>query len=505
MHYKTIHIAQIILKFEQFNTQNMKTISELQPSALWRIFSDICQVPRPSKREGKIIAFLQKFGQEHNLETLTDKTGNVLIRKPATAGYESHPAIVLQAHMDMVCEKNNDTIHNFDTDPIQPYIDGEWVRARGTTLGADNGIGMAAALAVLVSDEVKHGPLECLFTVDEETGLTGAFALESGFMHGDMLINLDSEDDGEFFIGCAGGIDTTAVLHYTPTPAPAGYFGFRITVKGLTGGHSGDDIEKGRGNANKLLTRFLWQTAHETDLALASFNGGNLRNAIAREATALAAVPMAYKETLRVKLNQFAADVEAELAATEPHIVFDLESAALPEQFIDKTSSERLINALYACPHGVLRMCDDMPGLVETSTNLAAVKMRDDNEILITTSQRSSVESSKYDAARMVESVFVLAGATVTHGDGYPGWKPNPNSPLAQLTAATYERLFGQKAKIRAIHAGLECGLFSKKYPHLDMVSVGPTMRGVHSPDERLNIADTEKFWKLLVAVLEAL
>ena len=240
-------------------------------------------------------------------------------------------------------------------------------------------------------------------------------------------------------------------------------------------------------------------------MALASFNGGNLRNAIAREATALAAVPMTYKETLRVKLNQFAADVEAELAATEPNIVIDLESAALPEQFIDKTSSERLINALYACPHGVLRMCDDMPGLVETSTNLAAVKMRDNNEILITTSQRSSVESSKYDAARMVESVFVLAGATVTHGDGYPGWKPNPNSPLAQLTAATYERLFGQKAKIRAIHAGLECGLFSKKYPHLDMVSVGPTMRGVHSPDERLNIADTEKFWKLLVAVLEAL
>ncbi len=480
-------------------------ISELQPTALWRIFADICKVPRPSKREAKIIAYLQQFGREHNIETLTDKSGNVLMRKPATAGYETHPAIVLQAHMDMVCEKNNDTFHDFDNDAIKPYIDNGWVRAQGTTLGADNGIGMAAALAILISDDVKHGPLECLFTVDEETGLTGAFALESGFLHGDMLINLDSEDDGEFFIGCAGGIDTTAVLRYTPQTATENRFGFRVTVKGLCGGHSGDDIDKGRGNANKILTRFLWKIAHATDLELASFNGGNLRNAIAREATAVGSVPMNYKETLRVELNRFIADVEAELAATEPNLQIDLESTTAPKTCIDKATSEKLLNALYACPHGILRMCDDMPGLVETSTNLAAVKMQGDNEILITTSQRSSVESSKYDAAQMVESVFALAGATVTHGDGYPGWKPNPNSPLAKLTAETYERLFGQKAKIRAIHAGLECGLFSEKYPHLDMVSMGPTMRGVHSPDERLDITATEKFWKLLVALLEAL
>lgn len=480
-------------------------ITELKPAALWRIFADICKVPRPSKREGQIIAWLQRFGQEHGIATETDAAGNVLMRKAATAGYESHPAIVLQAHMDMVCEKNSDTAHDFERDAIEPYIDGGWVKARGTTLGADNGIGMAAALAVLTSDEVKHGPIECLFTVDEETGLTGAFALADNALHGDMLINLDSEDDGEFFIGCAGGIDTTATLDYTPENAPEGKFHFRLTVKGLAGGHSGDDIDKGHGNAIKILTRFLWQTAHETDLTLASIDGGNLRNAIAREATAVAAVPMDYKETLRANLNRFAADVEAELAATEPNLRIDLESAQKPAAAIDQKTSGKLLDALYACPHGVLRMCDDMPGLVETSTNLASVKMLDGNRILITTSQRSSVESSKHDAARMVESAFALAGATVTHGDGYPGWRPNPNSPLAKLTAATYERLFGTKAKIRAIHAGLECGLFSEKYPHLDMVSMGPTMRGVHSPDERLEIAATERFWQLLVAILEAL
>lgn len=480
-------------------------ITELKPTALWRIFDEICQVPRPSKHEKQIIAWLQRFGQEHGIETETDAAGNVLMRKPATAGYEARHAIVLQAHMDMVCEKNGDSTHNFESDAIEPYIDEGWVRARGTTLGADNGIGMAAALAVLTSDEVKHGPIECLFTVDEETGLTGAFALAGDALHGDMLINLDSEDDGEFFIGCAGGIDTTATLAYTPENAPEDKFYFRLTVKGLAGGHSGDDIDKGHGNAIKILTRLLWQIAHETDLTLVSIDGGNLRNAIAREATATAAVPMSYKETLRVNVNRFAADVEAELAATEPNVQIDIESAQKPTKAIDKKSAGKLIEALYACPHGVLRMCDDMPGLVETSTNLASVKMQGDNEILITTSQRSSVESSKHDTARMVESAFALAGATVTHGDGYPGWKPNPHSPLAQLTAATYERLFGKKAKIRAIHAGLECGLFSEKYPHLDMVSMGPTMRGVHSPDERLEIAATERFWQLLVAILETL
>ena len=481
------------------------TLKELQPTAIWRYFSEICTIPRPSKKEGQVIAYLQKFGKEHGLETVVDAAGNVLIRKSATAGYENHPTIIMQAHMDMVCEKNSDTVHNFETDAIQPYIDGEWVKARGTTLGADNGIGMAAQLAVLSADNLKHGALECLFTVDEETGLTGAFALDKNLLTGSMLINLDSEDDGEFFIGCAGGIDTTVVFDYQPQPAPDGLFYFKVSVKGLTGGHSGDDIDKGRANANKLLTRFLWQTAQETKLTLASFDGGNLRNAIAREAVAVAAVPASYKETLRVQLNLFIADVEAEFAVTEKQIKIDLESVEKPTAVIDDSTAKRLLYALYACPHGVLRMSDDMPGLVETSTNLASVKMGENNRILIATSQRSSVESAKYDVARMVESVFVLAGAAATHGDGYPGWKPNPNSKLAKLTAETYEKLFGEKAKIRAIHAGLECGLFLEKYPHLDMVSVGPTMRGVHSPDERLHIAHTEKIWKLLVALLASL
>ncbi|HPW89803.1 MAG TPA: aminoacyl-histidine dipeptidase [Paludibacteraceae bacterium] len=481
------------------------TLKELQPQALWHYFSEICTIPRPSKKEEKVIAYLQNFAKEHNLKSVIDKAGNVVIRKPATPGYENRPKVILQAHMDMVCEKNSGTVHNFDTDPIQPYIDGEWVKARGTTLGADNGIGIAAQLAVLSANNLKHGPLECLFTVDEETGLTGAFALDKNLLTGSVLINLDSEDDGEIFIGCAGGIDTTASFEYKPETAPDNLFYFTVSVKGLTGGHSGDDIDKGRANANKLLTRFLWQTAQETQLTLASFDGGNLRNAIAREAVAVAAVPSSYKETLRVRLNLFITDVEAEFAATEKQIKIDLESVSKPATVIDDATAKRLLYALYASPHGILRMSDDMPGLVETSTNLASVKMLENNRILVSTSQRSSVESAKYDAARMVESVFVLAGATVTHGDGYPGWKPNPNSKLAKLTAETYEKLFSEKAKVRAIHAGLECGLFLEKYPHLDMVSIGPTMRGVHSPDERLHIAHTEKFWKLLVALLESL
>ena len=448
------------------------TLKELEPKAIWHYFSEICTIPRPSKKEEKVIAYLQDFGKKNGLETVVDTAGNVLIRKPATSGYETHPTVILQAHMDMVCEKNSDTIHDFD---------------------------------VLSADDLQHGPLECLFTVDEETGLTGAFALDKNLLSGSLLINLDSEDDGEFFIGCAGGIDTTVVFDYQPQPAPDGLFYFKVGVKGLTGGHSGDDIEKGLGNANKILTRFLWQIAQETKLTLASFDGGNLRNAIAREAFAVAAVPSNYKETLRVQLNLFIADVEAELAIAEKNFTMVLESTVKPAVVIDDSTAKRLLYALYACPHGVLRMSDDMPGLVETSTNLASVKMGDNNRILIATSQRSSIESAKNDVARMVESVFVLAGATATHGDGYPGWKPNPNSKLAQLTAETYEKLFGEKAKIRAIHAGLECGLFLKKYPHLDMVSIGPTMRGVHSPDERLHIAHTEKFWKLLVEILASL
>lgn len=477
----------------------MKT---LEPTLLWNFFHEINQIPRPSKKEEHIIAYLKSFGSTQHLDTKTDAAGNVLICKPATKGYEGQKAIVLQAHMDMVCEKNSDITFDFNTDAIQSYVDGDWVKARGTTLGADNGIGMSMMLAVLASNELKHPALECLFTVDEETGLTGALALEQNFLAGDLLINLDSEDDGEIFVGCAGGIDTTAVLSYDLDKTPENSFAFSVAVKGLTGGHSGDDINKGRGNANKILNRFLWLVNKKTNLRLHSFTGGNLRNAIPREAVAVASVPFAEKENVRILFNHFTAEIENELGNVEPNIKLQLESEAVPDKVIDKKSSNALLNTIYACPHGVKAMSQDMPGLVETSTNLASVKMRTDNTIEITTSQRSSVESSKYDIANEVEAALVLSGAVVTHGDGYPGWKPNLKSKILSTAQKSYTKLFNHEPKVRAIHAGLECGLFLEKYPHLDMISIGPQMYGVHSPDERLSISSTQKCWKWLIDIL---
>ena len=478
----------------------MKT---LEPSLLWSFFHDITQIPRPSKKEEKVIAYLKQFSESHQLDYKIDKAGNVLICKPATKGYENSKQVILQAHMDMVCEKNSDVVFNFETDPIQTYIEDDWVKARGTTLGGDNGIGMAMMLAVLASSDLKHPALECLFTADEETGLTGAFALDNRLLHGEVLINLDSEDDGVIFIGCAGGIDTTAKLAYIEEKSSDGYFAFTVTVKGLKGGHSGDDINKGLGNANKILNRYLWNVNKLTDLRLHSFDGGNLRNAIAREAKATVSVPFSEKENVRVLLNHYIADVEKELGETEPNMLITLESEKLPDMVIDKKASNALLNALYACPHGVKAMSKDMPGLVETSTNLASVKMLAEHKILITTSQRSSVETSKHDIAHQVESVFLLAGAEVTHGDGYPGWKPNVKSEILKKAEDTFTKLFNEKAHVRAIHAGLECGLFLEKYPHLDMISIGPQMYGVHSPDERLSISSTQKCWKWLVEILE--
>jgi len=477
----------------------MKT---LQPIALWNYFHEINQIPRPSKKEERIIAYLKAFGEKNNLSTKTDTVGNVLICKPATKGYESLKTIILQAHIDMVCEKNSDVDFNFETDAIQTYIDGDWVKAKGTTLGADNGIGMSMMLAVLASDSIKHPALECLFTVDEETGLSGAFALEPNFLSGEVLINLDSEDDGEIFVGCAGGIDTTAVLPYKSDETPENYFAFSVSVKGLKGGHSGDDIDKGLGNANKILNRFLWMLNKQMDLRLHSFDGGNLRNAIAREAVALACVPYSEKENIRILFNMFVIDIENEKSGIETKMRLDLESEPLPATVVDKKTSDALLNALYACPHGVIAMSADMPDLVETSTNLASVKMPDSQTILITTSQRSSVESSKYDIANQIESVFALSGAVVTHGDGYPGWKPNLNSEILNVAKESYVKLFKSEPKIRAIHAGLECGLFLEKYPFLDMISIGPQMYGVHSPDERLSISSTQNCWKWLVDIL---
>jgi len=478
-------------------------ITDLEPKRLWKQFYDICQVPRPSKKEAQIIAFLQKFGKEHNLDTQTDAAGNVLIRKPATPGYENKPTIILQSHMDMVCEKNSDTVHNFDTDPIQAYVDGEWVKAKGTTLGGDDGMGCAAELAILASNDLKHPALECLFTVDEETGLTGAFALDPNMLKGQLLINLDSEDDGQFFIGCAGGIDTTVTFDYKTEAMPEGLFYFEVKVNGLKGGHSGGDIHLYRGNANKILNRFMWATMKATDLRVAEISGGNLRNAIAREARAVCAVPMDYKHTLVAELNKFAADIKGELSIADPGVNIEINSVERPATMIDGDTTRRLLMALYACPHGLTRMSDELEGIVETSTNLAAVKMIENNQILVTTSQRSLVDSAKRDIATQVELVFTLAGAKATHGDGYPGWKPNPDSKIANALAQTYKKLFNKEPQILAIHAGLECGLFLEKYPHLDMVSVGPTMVGVHSPDEKLNIAAVADFWKLIVYTLE--
>ena len=488
-------------------------LKDLQPSAVWEQFDALTYVPRPSKKEERVIEFLIEFAKRHNIEWQRDEIGNVVMRKPATAGYENRPTVILQSHMDMVCEKNNDTVHDFDNDPIRTYIDGDFIKAEGTTLGADNGIGMALMLAAITSDTLQHPALECLFTVDEETGLTGAFRLQDGCLNGKKLINLDSEDDGQVFIGCAGGIDTLAKMHYEPIansqlPIANNLLAIRLKVSGLMGGHSGDDINKGRGNANKILVRFLYQVMQKTDMHVATINGGNLRNAIAREAEAVIAIPMAYKEDIRVMLNHYIATIESEIGDVEKDFAMSLETTDMPEWFIPADKAKVLIQALYACPHGMTAMSKTMPGLVETSTNLASVKMKEDDKgayIEVNTSQRSSIESKKHDIKQMVECALALACDEVTHGDGYPGWAPNPQSPLLEVTKKAYADLFDAEPKVLAIHAGLECGLFLEKYPYLDMVSIGPQMFGVHSPQERLNINSTGKCWEWLKAILTAL
>ena len=474
---------------------------DLKPEVVFHYFEEVCRVPRPSKKEGKIRSYLLEFAQKHHLEAKTDEAGNVLIKKPASAGMEHLKTVVLQSHMDMVCEKNKDTNHNFDTDPIETYIDGEWLRAKGTTLGADNGIGVATELAVLASNDIKHGPIECLFTVDEETGLTGAFALEQGFMNGDILINLDSEDEGELFIGCAGGAGTYASYPFPTEDSPAGYYFFKVTVKGLTGGHSGDDINKNRANANKLLNRFLVQLMLKYDLRLAEISGGNLHNAIPREAHAVCAVPMQDKEAVRADANIYLSEIKNEYSVTEPNLTIELESEQPGERVMEKEPMTRFLHSIYAVHNGVYAMSQDIPGLVETSSNLASIKQKE-GKIEVVTSQRSSILSSRKDMSQMVASAFVLGGAEVSTGDGYPGWKPNPASEILNIAKESYERLFHTEPKVKAIHAGLECGLFLEKYPTLDMVSFGPTLRGVHSPDERMLIPTVEKFWKHLLDVL---
>lgn len=481
-------------------------LTQLQPSLVWTIFDEITKVPRPSKHEEKITAYLIDFAQKHNLQYQVDEASNVVIRKPATAGYEEHKTVVLQSHTDMVCEKNSDIEHDFMTDPIQTYIEDGWVKAKGTTLGADCGIGMAAALAVLIDDSLCHPAIEALFTVDEETGLTGAFNLASNMLTGEYLLNLDSEDEGELFIGCAGGIDTIATFNYTQEAAPADHRWLAIEIGGLKGGHSGDNINDGLGNSNKIMARLLLEATERWGARIALLEGGNLRNAIPREARAVVALPdgepfMAFVE----RYVAFADEVAAELQYSDAGFWIRAEECNAADNVIDTQTQYNLLRALVGVPNGVLAMSYAMPGLVETSTNLASVKFADDCQIKVVSSQRSSVESSKFYAARTVDTVFALAGANVWHGDGYPGWAPNPNSQLLDEAVKSYVELFGKQPVVRAIHAGLECGLFLEKYPHLEMISFGPTLRGVHSPDERLEIATVEKFWQHLTTLLARL
>lgn len=478
------------------------TLKDLKPALIWSIFDEITKVPRPSKKEEKIRQWLLDFAAKHNLEVKTDEIGNVVMRKPATAGHENAPTVILQAHMDMVCE-SNDKSFDFDNTPITTVIDGDWVRTNGTTLGADNGIGMAGALAALVDDTLTHGPLEALFTVDEETGLTGANNLGDGMITGSILLNLDSEDDAEIFVGCAGGVDTTCTFKYNNAEAPATHHYFKFDISEGQGGHSGCDIHLGRANANKLLARFLWNLSKRVDIALAEIGGGNLRNAIPRDAHAVFGVPAVDKEDVRVAVNHFIAEVENENKDIEPTLKITLESTDKPATCIDSVTADCLIRALYCAPHGVISMSRELEGLVETSTNLASVKMLPKNEILVTTSQRSSVDSRKWDIARQVEALFELAGATVTHGDGYPGWAPNMKSPIMEIARDAYTELYQITPAIKAIHAGLECGLFLQKYPHLDMVSFGPTLQGVHSPSEKMYIPAVERFWGQLSLILK--
>lgn len=476
----------------------------LSPKAVWSYFHEITKVPRPSKKEERILAYLVDFAKKHNLEYKQDEVGNLVITKPATPGYEDRETVVLQSHVDMVCEKNSDKVFNFDTDAIQTVVDGEWLHADGTTLGADNGIGCAAELAILADDSIPHGPLECLFTIDEETGMTGAMNLKPGFFSGKILINLDSEDEGELFIGCAGGMGIKAVFDVEWKPLHTTFEYYRVSVSGLRGGHSGGDIHVGLGNANKLLTRYLYAIDSKLKWELCEIAGGNLHNAIPREAHAIIGILPEEKAQAVAILNKLAADVADELKRVDPNVRYTFEPVERPSRRINQDTKKRLIRALYACPHGVLGMSHELENLVETSNNLASIKLIDD-KIVVETSQRSSTESLRDSTAEMVKSVFELAGATAEIRDPYPGWKPNADSAILKASADAYRRLFGKEPAVKAIHAGLECGLILDVFPGLDMVSFGPTLRDVHSPNERIEIKTVQLWWDHLLEVLKSI
>lgn len=476
---------------------------ELKPASVFEQFAKINQIPRPSKHEENMIKYLQEFAKNHGFESKTDEIGNVIICKPATKGYENRPTVVLQSHMDMVCDKLVDVEFDFHKDAIQTYVDGEWLHAKGTTLGADDGIGCAIELAVLESDDIEHGPLECVFTVDEETQLTGAFGMKPGFMSGKYLVNLDSEDEGQIFVSCAGGLGTTAVFSFTREEAPKDYFFMEASLKGLNGGHSGDDINKKRANAIKLMARFLYLMQDKMDLRLAQWNSGKMHNAIPRDGKVIFAVPADKKEEVKAAWNVYTKDVEDEFHVTDTTMVWNLQSADA-QKVLPKQTSVNIIRALQAVDNGPLTTCQDeaLKDLVETSSNVASVQS-EENKVTIVSSQRSSVMSNLRNMANAVKACFELAGAEVIQNDGYPAWKMNPNSELVKVAVEEYKKLFGKEPIVRGIHAGLECGLFSEKYPDMDMVSFGPTLRNVHTPDEALHIPTVQMVWDHLLAVLK--
>jgi len=480
----------------------MSDIRKLEPKELWNYFYEITQIPRPSKKEKRIIEYMVAFGKKHNLETHVDKVGNVIIRKPATKGMENRKGIIFQTHLDMVPQKNSDKKHDFEKDPIETIIDGEWVRANGTTLGSDNGIGVASTMAVLASKTIVHGPVEALFTIDEETGMTGVFGLEKGLLYGDILMNLDSEDEGELYVGCAGGIDVSAVKSYTEDATPKGMAAYRITVKGLKGGHSGVDIAMGRANSNKLMFRFLMQAESDFGIRLAEAAGGDLRNAIPRESYSILLVPEIKTAEFETFVKEYEEIYKGEFSDTEPDLKFEYEKVAVPSKVMNQADQYKIIRAVFVCPNGVVRMSQAMKGLVETSNNLAIVSCKGGSFVAHSLC-RSSVDSAKEATAWKIAAVFHLINADVKLTGGYPGWKPNMKSPILKTMSSVYNELFGKIPDIKAIHAGLECGLISGVYSKLDMISFGPTIRYPHSPDEKVNIESVVKFWSFLVETLK--
>jgi dipeptidase D len=481
----------------------MSILDKLNPAPLWIYFEEICKIPRLSKNEGQIRKYLLDFALTSGLESKEDEVGNILITRPAAPGMENRKTVVLQCHMDMVGEKNADYPHNWVTDPILPVINGNWVMAKGTTLGADDGIGIAAQMAILTDKDLKAGKIECLFTVDEESGMTGAINLEQNFFSGRTLLNLDSEDEGILFIGCAGGMDTVGTMTYEQVAVKPGTIALEISVTGLHGGHSGDEIHKGYGNSVKIMNRLLWNISNSYDISLSNFDGGNLRNAIPREAFSTIIIDKSvYPEVIKW-IDNFYSTVANEYGELEKELKIGVKETGLPSSSMDKESQKRFLNALACCPHGALAWSKEMDDLVETSTNLASAKFSDDNTIKIITTQRSSIESSKSDAAAMVESCMKLAGADVVHSDGYPGWKPNLTSEILGLARKSYRKLFAKEPMVRAIHAGLECGLIYEKFKGIDMISFGPTIRGAHTPEEMIEIRTTKMFWDLLVDIVK--